>query len=192
MSRLPIAILASAVLFASSSPAVAQPGTVPIEAPPDYKEAPAETEHSYRGWILGTSAASLGLYGLGALSEGEGGRDTGASDVFFAAGMGGFVLSGPIVHANQGNWSGALGSLALRLFVPSLTMFVAVTTADCDELLCELDRMGPGWVVGAAVATAMDAAWLAKRMKRKHDSPGVLPYAGAFRNGGLVGVSGSF
>ena len=189
MRSLPAVIVFVAVV-AISSRVAAQPGITPI-AIPEERPAPEETEETYRGWIVGTSAASLGLFGLGLLSEGEGGRDTEASNTLFSLGMGGFVLSGPTVHVFQGNWRGALGSLGLRLFVPGLTMVIAVATADCDELFCELDRMAPGWVAGAALATIIDAAFLAKK-KKPRESPSVLPYAGASRNGGLVGVSGRF
>jgi hypothetical protein len=153
----------------------------------------APRTQTYRGWIAGTSAAALGLYVLGGLSEGENGRDTELSGPLFAAGMGGFVLSGPIVHAAHGNWVRAGGSLALRIGLPTLGMMAGFASAECsdDEIVCGGDRIGPGWIIGAAVAAILDASFLAKKTERRK-SPRVLPYASAKRGGGALGLTGYF
>ncbi len=155
-------------------------------------ESEVETTKTYRGWLVGTSATSLGLVVLGAVSEGEGGRDTGASDAFFTLGLSSFVLSGPIVHLAHGNPGTAVGSLLMRAFIPGLAMAVAVESADCDEFLCELDHAGEAWLIGAVLVTAIDGVWLAKNTNQERSSPKVLPYAGVTGASGLVGLSGLF
>lgn len=191
--RAPNLVLTVAIL-AWSSWAHAQPGmTQPPLVPPANGGNEFEVrEHSYRGLLLGTSAGALGLFLLGGLSEGENGRDTEASEKLFAAGMIGFVASGPIVHATQGNLKNAGGSLALRLVLPAAGMAIGIATADCDELLCELDRAGPGWLVGAAVATGIDAIWLAKTSTVVEERPRVVPYAGPTKSGGIIGLATTY
>lgn len=170
-----------------TSTAAAQPSLTPVE-----RDQP-ETE-SYRGWVLGTGGAAVGMMLLGAAAEGPNGRDTEASNLFFGMGAIGYILSGPIVHAAQGEGGRAFGSLAVRVMVPSVTGAIAVGMNDCDsseDWFCELDYLGYGIVVGMATAVVIDGLWVAKE-KRTVSQPYVAPYAAPAAGGGTVGLSGAF
>lgn len=182
-------ILACLLTMSLVSTAAAQPSLTP----PQQADREPEVE-TYGGWVLGTGGAGLVLMLLGAASEGDGGRDSEATEAFYGFGMLGYLLSGPIVHGAKGEVGRAFGSLALRVAIPMVTSSIAMSMADCDDTqdwFCELDYMGPGLFVGAAAATVIDAIWLAKR-EREPAGRFVTPYAAPTRGGAALGLSGSF
>jgi hypothetical protein len=184
-----VVVVALTLVALSASSALAQaPGMSPIT------DRPEPQPETYRGWIGATSGLSLGLFVAGAMAEGDGGRDTEASDKLFGLGIGGFLASGPIIHAARGNWKSAGASLALRFLVPGLTAGIAMSVHSCDrdaDPFCELDAVGPGWLIGAVAVSIVDTAWLAVK-ERPPEQPRVVPFASASRAGGIAGVAGSF
>jgi hypothetical protein len=69
---------------------------------------------------------------------------------------------------------------------------MSVHSCDRDaDPFCELDAVGPGWLIGAVAVSIVDTAWLAVK-ERPPEQPRVVPFASASRAGGIAGVAGSF
>lgn len=156
---------------------------------------PAETESRWYGWqTLAVAAPSITVTAI-ATAENSG--------IAFA-GLGAFVLGGPVVHASHGNFGRAGASLGMNVALPLL--FGALLPKPCTDTGeagpgrkdCKLDtqRVLPiGVFVGAGIATLVDAVFLAKE-----DVPRAEPRA-SFRMtpsiatlpGGIsLGVDGEF
>lgn len=153
-------------------------------------ESPAETQR-YWGLTLGADALSVGALALGGALEGDDGRDSAASTAFFAAGLAGAIYGAPVLHALRGNWRSAGASLLLRVAIPSVTTSVAVATADCDGLLCSLDAVVPGYLIGLGIASALDAGLLA-RERRPVRPPAWSPVLSLHPGGGQLGIAATF
>ena len=115
--------------------------------------------------------------------------------------LGGYSLGGPIVHLIHDNSRGALVSLILRTGVPLAlaTMGGATSAHDCgsdeDEApFCGLAEAAVGWIVGMAIATAVDAGVVARKQTRVVNEPtALLRYRGILANPDVVVTrSGSF
>ena len=179
-----IASFALAVLCAAPT-ADAQPA--PRDTP---RDVPAETTR-YWGLTLGADAVSVGALALGGVLEGDDGRDTAASTGFMAVGLAGASFGAPLVHALRGNWRAAGASLLLRAAIPSVTTSIAVATADCDGLLCSLDHVVPGYLIGLGIASALDAGLLA-RERRPVQPPAWSPVVSLHPGGGQLGIAANF
>lgn len=155
---------------------------------------PHETDivTSYSSWTLAADGASVALLLGGFAAEGEGGRDTQASNALMTTGFLGAVFATPIIHAVRRHPDRALGSVALRTALGSLGAYAAVKTANCEdstEWFCGLDRMGPGFLAGFVVASVIDAATMTTE---RRPAPSWTPAIGADAHGVRLGVSGRF
>jgi hypothetical protein len=185
-------IVSSAFAFAFATLCVASPA----RAQPAVGDAPAEQKthvRRYWGLTLGADAVSVGVMAVGAALEGEGGRDTPASTGFITAGLIGASFGAPVIHAIHGNWRGAGLSLLVRAAIPSITISVAMATAECDDLLCELDSMVPGYLVGLGIASVVDAGLLARQERPPPvRSPAWSPVVSLRPGGGQFGIAATF
>jgi hypothetical protein len=154
-------IILIAILLESAT-AFAQPGE-PWSEP---------VTESYRHQTLVVDGIGLALLVAGGLSEGEGGRDTAASEALFTAGGLTMLVGAPLVHGIRGHRGRAAGSALMRAGLASAGMFVAVSiNRGCDGLLCELDYVGYGVLGGLALATLLDAAYLTDETVETQWSP---------------------
>lgn len=128
----------------------------------------------------------------GGLAEGEGGRDTQASNTLMASGFFGALLATPIIHGVRRHPDRALASFALRTALSSVGGYIAVSTANChddSEMFCGLDRLGPGFLAGFVVASLIDAKTMTTE---RRPAPTWTPMVGADPHGVRLGLSGSF
>ena len=119
--------------------------------------------------------------------------------------VGGYLLSGPIVHVANGNGGKVIGSLLLRTGLPIGGAMLGAAAANCDgsedEFLCGVGEAAIGLLAGMVAATVIDATVLAKKTSVEERLPALLRYGGVAanpdvavtRNGSFtVGLSGSF
>ncbi len=139
----------------------------------------------------GVDALSVGTLLVGGVFEGPGGEDTALSQVFFWAGLTGVTAAAPLVHVLRGNGRSAAVSVVLRATVPVVTASVAVATASCDGFLCELDRIGPGFLIGTGLVAIVDAGLLA-RQERLVGPPALRPVISLGRGGAQLGIAAAF
>jgi hypothetical protein len=159
-------------------------------AQPGHTDRPTETT-SYAGYTLAADATSLALLVGGALSEGENGRDTGASNALFTAGALGAFFGSPIIHSIRGHRDRAMGSFGIRGVFASAGMYVGlIMAAGCEGLLCELDGIGPGVFGGLVVASLIDAAFLTTEIRER--PPTWTPQVSASSEGARIGIAGTF
>jgi hypothetical protein len=185
-----LSIVSLAAVLCVASPAFAQPALAqPI--PRDAPAGPPVEVHRYWALTLGVDAAAVGTMALGAALEGPDGRDTSLSEAAVLVGLAGASFGVPTVHALRGNWRSAGLSLLLRAAIPSLTTSIAIATTDCEELLCELDAVVPGYLIGLGVASLVDAGLLA-REERAVRPPVWSPVVGYRPGGGQLGIVASF
>jgi len=172
-----------ATTLVAVAPAAAQP------LPPD---TPTETTSSYASWTLGADGVSIALLLAGAAAEGDGGRDTDASNTLFMTGFFGSVFATPIIHGIRRHPDRALGSFALRAGLGSLGAYLGVATASCDhntDTFCDLERIGPGFLVGIVIAGVIDAATMTTE---RHPAPTWAPVVSGDSHGVQLGLAGSF
>ena len=172
-------------IICAAAPASAQPG-----AWPDAARSPVEI-HRYGLLTLGVDALSVGTVLIGGVFEGPGGEDTALSQACFWAGLTGMTLAAPLVHVVRNNGRAAAFSLILRATVPVVTASVAVATARCDGLLCELDRLGPGFLVGTGLVAFVDATLLAHQ-ELPARPPALAPIISIGGGGAQLGVAAAF
>lgn len=131
--------------------------TARADAPP---ASPAPTATSYRRYTLTADVVSLSLMVAGGLAEGEDGRDTALSSNLMGAGVLGGLFATPIIHGVRGHADRAVGSFFLRAGLGVAGAGLGFALADCrgDDALCELDLVGPGFLVGFVAASLIDAA----------------------------------
>ncbi|MBK9037496.1 MAG: hypothetical protein IPL61_40670 [Myxococcales bacterium] len=86
----------------------------------------------------------------------------GDSELAAYAGLAGYVLGGPIIHATQGEWNRAGGSLGLRLALPAVGGVIGhrVCVDDSGLLRC-VGSLVVGLAVGGLIAQVVDPALLA-------------------------------
>jgi len=180
-----LASIAGIAILCGAAPARGQPGAWQAPA-----EAPVEIQR-YGALTLGVDALSVGTVLLGGVFEGPNGEDTSLSQALFWTGLTGMTLAAPLVHVLRDNGRSAAVSVILRATVPVVTASVAVATARCDGFLCELDRLGPGFLVGTCLVAIVDASLLA-RQERPAGPPALRPIVSLGREGGLLGVAAAF
>ncbi len=152
----------------------------------------------YRVQVLTSDAVAFAAFAASAGFEGDGGRDTAASDASLRISLGLFVVGGPAIHAAHGRWGRATISAGLRLVLPILGAGIATATAECrDPFLCGLDRLPIGLVLGALAASAADVALLAGESVPEGVRPrspllGFAPAVYATARSALMGVGGRF
>jgi hypothetical protein len=127
----------------------------------------------YGGPIIAIDAVSLLMMPFAAL--GAGSESGAAGFAFVAAGYGGFLAGGPIVHAaNHAEAAVVGGDFLLRLIVPPLTTLAGVELASSSVAQCETHDgefcgLGSafagvlGFYVGAIAVSAIDAAALSRK-----------------------------
>lgn len=166
---------------ASGAPAAVLPAA---KAPP-----PSE----WYGWqVLVADASSLSLGIVGGL----GGRS------LPAAGLGAVTYVGvsPIIHGVHGNAGAALGSLGLRVAMPTGGLFLGAAIGNGSSRSDQLGGVIVGAFTGAAagmvLATVIDTTLLARADKAPEPVPAGKvvwrPNLGVSQRGAEVGVSGAF
>src|SRR6185295_63198 len=125
-------------------------------------EVPARPGMSYRMQILAGDLTAASLFVAAGLLEGADGQDTNASGAAFFAGLGGYALHAPVVHAVHKDFAIAAASLALRVAFPVAGAYIGGHAADCSqgEWLCGIGEALVGFAAGAVVASAVDVALL--------------------------------
>jgi len=177
------AIVVVVALTVASSTARAQPSMTPpapaLETPPE----PDEPEH-YGVQIFGADVAvgaTCLLVGVGT-QRGE----------VFVLWLGGYVLTGPIVHAYHGEAGHALLSGGLRLGLPILgaKLGYELDEGDGDS---ELDGLG-GLFAGAAAGmiTALVIDWAALGHESRREPARAQPYVAPAQGGATLGFAGAW
>jgi len=169
--------LASALLF--SALAIAPAANAAVKEPP-------RTE--WYGWqILASDATTLvtSTLLLGSLRN----ENYGLVNLY-----GGFVLGGPIVHGVHGNPGRALGSLALRVVLPTAGGLIGCAAYDGhNEFFGCLPGAALGLAIGMGGAIALDSGVLGYTDgKPEPRTLGVVPSASFSRTGATFGLQGIF
>jgi hypothetical protein len=157
--------------------------------------APPTTEtRSYRGQLVAADSAAL-MAGIVA-----GGSGIELDDELRGIGVGTFLLAAPMIHAANGHGLRALGSLGLRLALPTLGAALGVHLQTRSSSQCTLgglchDAVPQGGLVigigiGALTAVVVDTWLLAKPTKVTRS--GWAPTASPTRGGATVGLTGRF
>ena len=157
-------------------------------------------EDSYRWQLAATDGIALGLFALGGVAEGDGGRDTAASTALMGMGMTGYMLGGPVVHAAHGEWTRSLPSLAIRALLPGAGIAIAMAADECekDDFICGFDYLGVGWMAGAVAASVLDVSLLGGGRADAEFGPAdqsrsrLIPLLYAREGFGLAGLAGTF
>ena len=162
-------------------------GSVSVAAAEERREV---TTHYY-GTTLTVDALSLGLFVAGVGAERANGKITEDLDTLIDAGLLGGLFGAPFVHFTRGHFDRGVESMLLRGGLASLGMVVGIQTASCDpkELLCGLDRIGPGVLIGLSIASVIDAAALTEET---HEEPTWVPQVAASSRGVQVGIAATF
>ena len=150
-------------------------------------------ESRWYGWqTLVADGAALTLLSVGISLESSG---------LAAAGLLGYALGSPAVHVGHARPLTALGSAGLRIALPATGMLLAPELGNCqhDEepslASCTTESRVVGTLLGAAVAIALDASWLARESVPEQPAPRKLsltPTLELARERQVVGVQGSF
>ncbi len=165
-----------------------------IVAAPTSARAEDADGDSYGGWIIASEAASAAAFGVGVYMFQDDHDGTPSGDIVLA-GMAGLALSGPIVHAAHGNWSGAGKSLGLR--VGAGVVVGAIAARGCPDREpgeddgCGATRAAVAGVIAAASVTVVDVLWLARKptsSPERRPAMTVVPTDG----GAVFGITGAF
>lgn len=120
------------------------------------------------------------------------------------AGLAGYALGGPIIHAAHGRWGVTFASLAMRVLTPPLGAIIGagLDTKSCNngDFICIPTGLVVGLFIGAGVAIAVDAAFLSNETvkeepaapKKSARRPFVVPVLAPRPGGADVGVVGRF
>jgi hypothetical protein len=196
----PVALAVSILTFALTSSALAQPSLVqPLPQPVSPAPQVAEDD-GYRNQILLASALGVGAFLGGAAAEGPDGRDTSASDALFAVGGITTFIVPPIIHFAHGELGRGGGSFGVRYGLAGIGALVGMSAYSCnedEEFLCKMNGIGPGMLVGVAIASLIDAFAIAKQPtseepKRRGPLRVFQPVVTTTNGGGQVGLVGTF
>lgn len=140
---------------------------------------------SYWKTTAAVDAVGLGLLVAGGFAEGEGGRDTEASNTLFALGGATVMLGAPLVHAARGHGGRAVKSVLLRGGLAGVGMMLAMgANSGCEGFLCGLDYVGYGMFGGLVVASIVDASMnTTERVRPPRWTPQVAASADGVRVG---------
>lgn len=179
---------------------------IPADVRADARSSPAlegRRAHSeipprhWYGWqVMSADAVALATAGSAALitDAADGDAWTIGSAVFAS----GYALGGPTIHALQGRYGRAAGSLALRVGGPLLFGLAGyhLDTSDADDPGDDLgDSARIGIVIGTAGALLLDWTALAYEpieRPRAAKQPALVPTAVAHRDGFALGLAGHF
>jgi hypothetical protein len=149
------------------------------------------------GWqTLATDGAAIASFVLAGTTD--------ETSVLPAVGLGAYLLGGPIVHAAHDNWGRAALSLGMRTVIPVATGGLFFAANSCGEnssndpdsdadAWCGLGQAIAavfGGLVGATVASALDASLLA--WEPEEPTPQVAPALGVTKTSAWLGVAGRF
>ncbi len=177
--------------------------TVIVYAPPP---APAAKGEWYGWQTLTVDGASTALV-LAGVGVGAGANGT-AGAALSLAGVTGFAVGAPIVHAVHGQWGIAAADLGLRAGAVALGAFVGhevgrATSSGCSSnsvplgcLGSSLDGLAIGATAGAVIASVLDAALLSQDKPVPQETPAPsfswTPSVSMVKGGGTGGVTGTF
>jgi len=157
----------------SSAVADAQPA-LPLD-----DETPVE---SYRLQVLGADAVSYALL-LGSAYAGHDARQT-----LRGGGASIFLVGAPVVHLVHGRLGRGVADVGLRIAIPAVGALVGSMQGDDEG-----SGVAAGFLVGAAIASVLDAAWLAGGDEpRPTTGQPVATTVSPVRGGAMLGLGGSF
>jgi hypothetical protein len=181
----------------------------------DASAAPVVTR--WYGWeTMMVDGLSAGLLSAAILTD-----NNGAQAPFAVAGLTGFTLGAPIVHASRGRWGLAFADLGLRVGAIALGALVGgevgraaapsplpcdggslgaaigcATASGVNTMGYELDAALVGAAIGALAASTIDATVLSREKVRAKDQPAPSfswsPSFSALKNGAAGGITGTF
>lgn len=124
-----------------------------------------KVQQRYGFWVGAIDALATTVFLGSIVAEDDNGGDTTASLYLRIGGLLSYAFVTPIMHRAKDNGWGAGGSFLLRTTLPLATTVVAELAFGCNVDVndrCEL-AAPLGLAVGAAVTTAIDAFYLARR-----------------------------
>lgn len=111
------------------------------------------------------------------------------------AGIGTYVLGGPIIHLTHGHVLRSVGSLGLRIGAPLMGVVVGCSASARSESSCDIGAL-VGSLVGLAAASAVDASFAydaePHRPMPATASASIAPTFVATRHGGTIALQGVF
>ena len=193
-------------LYAVALGAFAQQAPVPLG--PQLPSMPVHTERQWYGWqtLIG-DLASAGLMTAGlAVNADATGYDSGRrfmGSAIATLGVAGYAAGAPTLHFINHHPLGALGSIGLRLALPTLGAAIGAGAANCsadhqEGSLCPLSQLVLGVGVGALAAIALDASVLAWTRAPEHADAttlsglGIAPMIASDGKSGELRIFGSF
>lgn len=118
--------------------------------------------------------------------------DTAVPAVFAA---GGYVLGGPLIHVGNDQYLNGLGSLGLRLTLPTIGGVIGAQAGDdgCGDWVC-FHVAYYGFFIGLGAAVLLDAAVFGYRSVDEEvvATPRLQPTFAIGRDGGVLGIAGRF
>lgn len=160
-----------------------------VEATPvdtDQPKGPTRTG-SYRKYTLAIDGFSVAMLLTGRLI---GGKDPSAIPQAIATvGLIGGAFGVPALHGARGHAERAARSMGLRIGAGALGLYVQSKITECTGFRQCLDPSGPGIVIAAMTASAIDALFMTSERIPVHV---VQPVAIGTRGGGMLGLAGSF
>jgi len=103
-----------------------------------------------------------------------------------AIGLIGATFGVPALHGGRGHPERAARSMGMRLAAGGLGMLIQSRFTDCASFRLCLDPSGPGAVIGAITASAVDALFMTDERKPTHV---LTPIAAATRGGAVFGIA---
>lgn len=191
--------LAVPILTTVAGAAHAQPSLAPVRDPIlEPVEVPEMIEETttYRDQILVASGIGLAAFLGGMAAEKPGGGDTDASETLMGVGFLTVTFAPPAIHLAHGEIARGFGSVGLRWGLGMLGAVVAVSIHECDstnDWFCELDAIGPGFLVGLSAASLIDAFGMSEQKRwRPRTERTWTPVVAASSQGGQLGLAGTF
>jgi hypothetical protein len=157
-------------------------GGIPLSQAPEWYR-----PHPWYGWkTLFVDCVSLAALLGGAVAE---------SPPVIVAGWSGYLVVSPLIHFAHGEPLNGLGSIGLRLGVPAAGGLIgAIVPYECSTLLCDLEPVVIGILIGMGTAVALDAAFLGYRRNDHAASttPRLTPTFSIAGGRTALGVAGTF
>lgn len=188
--------LRASVAAAQTVPAL--PERWPEAAPPPPSrpvERPVERWYGWQTLLADAGAVTLTIWLSTSVDEHNDAAVIGA----VVAGVGSFVFGGPIVHAAHGHWTKAAGSLGLRagLMLLGGGIGAAIGADACSQYVydhegCAIGDGAVGLMIGAVMATILDAAVLGREQIAAHAGGAPTLAFTPLRDGGGLSIIGRF
>ncbi|HMF39352.1 MAG TPA: hypothetical protein VKQ32_01600 [Polyangia bacterium] len=168
--------------------------------------APASGETRWYGWeTMASDGTAIALWAaaayLGDAKYTSGSFQTyqDMANLTAILGVGAYVLGGPVLHAQRGNWNSFGGSLVVRLGLPAAGILVGVLAgaAACgpgidDEVPCPVVGGMLGVAAGALAAMIVDSAVLAREPVERDRGASVQPLVVPTSGGASFALAGRF